>query len=61
MQLDKARVTKIIRAALAEDIGRGDLTTASVIDRSSNVSGVIIAKEPCVICGIDIAIFIYTQ
>ena len=52
---------KIIRAAVAEDIGRGDLTTASVIDRSSNVSGVIIAKEPCVICGIDIAWWALSQ
>lgn len=55
MQLDKARVLPIIKAALKEDIGRGDITTQPLIDKLSSAKAVIISREDCVICGLDIA------
>ncbi len=61
MQLDKERVWKIIKAALAEDIGKGDVTTSSVIDKYSVAAGIIIAREECVICGVDIARWVSSQ
>jgi nicotinate-nucleotide pyrophosphorylase (carboxylating) len=55
MQLDKARALPIVKAALKEDIGRGDITTQSLIDRLSSSRAVIVSREDCVICGLEIA------
>jgi len=55
MQLDKARVLPIIKAALKEDIGRGDITTQSLIDKLSSSKAVITSREDCVICGLELA------
>ncbi|MCX5678260.1 MAG: carboxylating nicotinate-nucleotide diphosphorylase [Candidatus Omnitrophica bacterium] len=55
MQLDRARVLRIIKAALKEDIGRGDITTQPLIDRLSISKAVIISREDCVVCGLEIA------
>jgi len=55
MNLEKTRVMNIIKAALKEDIGRGDITTNAIVPRLESVKGGIIANEECVVCGIDIA------
>ncbi len=46
---------RLIETALAEDIGSGDITTDNLIDADQTGEGVIIAKEPLVLAGIDIA------
>ena len=46
----------LVRSALAEDVGSGDVTTMSLIAQSSFASGVIVAKEPLVVAGVDLAI-----
>ena len=38
-------IDRIIRNALTEDIGTGDITTASTVDESKQISGRMIAKE----------------
>lgn len=55
MQLTKERVLPIIRAALKEDIGRGDVTTGALVDKFTSSTASIVVKEDCVICGINIA------
>ena len=55
MKLDKKRVQKIIKAALKEDIGTGDITTLSTISKLESVEAAIVAGENFVLCGIDIA------
>lgn len=45
----------LIRSALDEDIGPGDITTLSVIPTDLTVKGLIIAKEDLVLAGIDVA------
>ncbi len=55
MQLDKERVLPIIKSALKEDIGKGDITTSSLIDKFVSADATIIAKEDCVVCGLKIA------
>jgi nicotinate-nucleotide pyrophosphorylase (carboxylating) len=42
----------LIRAALKEDIGWGDITTDSCIPADLRVCGSFVAKEPAVICGL---------
>ena len=53
--LYNTQVDKIIKLALEEDIGSGDITTLSTIPESTTAHGRFIAKEDTVICGIDIA------
>ena len=45
----------LVRRALAEDIGRADITTAGTIDSSQRARAVILAKSRCVIAGLDVA------
>lgn len=45
----------IIECALKEDIGRKDITTESVIPKNKKIKAVLLAKENCVACGINIA------
>jgi len=55
MKLDKARTLKIIRTALKEDIGRGDVTTLNTVHGLESVKAAIIANEDCILCGMDVA------
>ncbi|MFA5146016.1 MAG: carboxylating nicotinate-nucleotide diphosphorylase [Candidatus Omnitrophota bacterium] len=55
MQLDKDRALPIIRAALKEDIGKGDITTDALIGKFHSSKAVMITKEECVACGLQIA------
>jgi len=55
MKLEKARILPIIKAALKEDIGSGDITTSALIDKLSSSKASIITNEDCVACGLDIA------
>ncbi len=55
MELNKARVIRIIKAALKEDIGKGDITTNSLVGKLASIKACITANEECVICGINIA------
>jgi len=49
-------VEPIVRAALVEDLGRaGDITTDSVIPRAARFDGVIAARQPGVVAGVDCA------
>jgi nicotinate-nucleotide pyrophosphorylase (carboxylating) len=45
----------LIRAALQEDIGAGDLTTQSTVAPDTRARGTITAKEPGVVAGLGVA------
>ncbi len=53
--LDKKRILKIIRAALKEDIGAGDITTLSTVHKLESIKAAIVVNEDSLLCGIDIA------
>lgn len=55
MKLDKKRILRIVKAALKEDIGIGDVTTLGIIPKVACIKASIVANEDCVMCGIDIA------
>lgn len=44
----------ILKLALAEDIGTGDITTNTLVPEKKAIRGSIIAKESGVICGLDV-------
>jgi len=48
-----------LRRALEEDIGTGDITTISCIPENAVSKGAFKAKEPGVICGMDILIRVF--
>ncbi|MDF2839386.1 MAG: nadC [Clostridia bacterium] len=52
--LEIITVDKIIKNALEEDLGWGDVTTDSTIPADAKISGVFIAKEQGVVCGIQV-------
>jgi nicotinate-nucleotide pyrophosphorylase (carboxylating) len=53
--LDAGVYRDLVRRALAEDFGWGDVTTEGVIDAQQKAHAVILAKSPCVVAGLDIA------
>lgn len=61
MQLDKERVLPIIKAALKEDIGKGDITSAALVDKFASSGATIVVKEDCVVCGLEIAEWVMGQ
>lgn len=48
-------VNRIIVAALAEDVGTGDLTSENVIPPDVVFHGIMAAREPMVVAGLDVA------
>ncbi|PIE61602.1 MAG: nicotinate-nucleotide diphosphorylase (carboxylating) [Desulfobacterales bacterium] len=48
-------VEQIIALALIEDTGLGDITTESILPEPQNGRGVIVAKEGCILAGVDVA------
>jgi nucleotide-binding universal stress UspA family protein len=48
-------VAEIVRLALAEDIGRGDITTEATISAAASAKAVIVQKQPGVLCGLPVA------
>ena len=59
--LDAGNYREIVRRALAEDLGWGDVTTEATVDASLRARGVIVAKCECVIAGLDVAAEVFRQ
>src|SRR5215203_4697016 len=53
--LDNGEVLSAIGQFLAEDIGRGDITTSSTVPPDVRGMGRFLAKEDLVICGFEVA------
>jgi nicotinate-nucleotide pyrophosphorylase (carboxylating) len=53
--LDVGTIDQLVRHALVEDIGRGDITSQLTIGEDKIISSGIIVNEDCVICGMPIA------
>jgi len=50
-----AELEELIRRALQEDIGSGDITTSCTVPTRSTGRGRIIAREPLILAGIEVA------
>lgn len=53
--LDPAEVQQAVRAALAEDVGTGDVTTEATIPADLACAAVMKAREPLVVAGLALA------
>jgi len=55
-------VSRLVDLALDEDLGRGDVTTEAVIEGDDGDSlAVIVAREPLVLCGLDVAMAVFER
>jgi nicotinate-nucleotide pyrophosphorylase (carboxylating) len=59
--LDPGVYRELVRRALAEDYGWGDVTTDAVIDRGQAAHGVLVAKSRCVLAGLGVATETFRQ
>ena len=60
-KLSKRDIMPVIQAAITEDFGDGDHTTLSTIPPEAKGKARLIAKEPGVIAGIDVAEAVFTE
>ena len=51
----------LVQAALAEDIGGGDVTTLALVPEDSFVTAVMVARESLVMAGVDLALAAFQQ
>ena len=51
----QALLGALVRLALAEDVGTGDVTTLAVVEPSRRAVGIVLAKAPGVLSGLDVA------
>jgi nicotinate-nucleotide pyrophosphorylase (carboxylating) len=51
----------IVRRALAEDVGGGDVTTLATVDETARARGVFLVKGECVLAGTDVAAETFRQ
>ena len=54
--LDPAEYRDIVRRALDEDIGGGDLTTEATVGADQRARGVFLVKAECMLAGLDVAL-----
>ncbi len=59
--LDPIQYRDIVRQALAEDIGSGDITTDATVGPELRARGVFLVKAPCVIAGLEVALEAFRQ
>ena len=59
--LDPALYREIVRRALAEDLGWGDVTTEAIVPAGQRARGIVLAKSPCVLAGLEVAGEVFLQ
>jgi nicotinate-nucleotide pyrophosphorylase (carboxylating) len=52
---------KLVREALAEDIGSGDVTTKATVGEQVKARGTLLAKSALVVAGLDVAAAVFRQ
>ncbi len=58
-QLEKDKIVPIIRQALREDIGIGDITSDALFSRDDKISAVIISKEEGILAGQQVSELVF--
>ncbi|MGB8658663.1 MAG: carboxylating nicotinate-nucleotide diphosphorylase [Candidatus Zixiibacteriota bacterium] len=59
MPIIDSRTKDLIRLALAEDIGKGDLTSEALVNESLSGKAVIVAKQEGILAGLEIAQLVF--
>jgi len=61
VRLDAATLRQSVQLALQEDLGAGDITSQAVVDEAALAAGTIVAREPLVLCGLEVAREVFCQ
>jgi len=59
--LDPSLYRDLVRRALEEDLGAGDITTEATVAAGQNARGVFLVKADCVVAGIEVAFEAFRQ
>jgi nicotinate-nucleotide pyrophosphorylase (carboxylating) len=51
----------LVRRALAEDLGGGDVTTDAIVGQGDRARGTFLVKSPCTLAGLDVALEVFVQ
>ena len=57
--LDPSAYHDLLRSFLAEDLGRGDITTETTVPAGKRARGEVICKAPLVLAGIDLFLEVF--
>ena len=60
-RLDPSDYRDLVRRALAEDLAGGDITTDAIFDHTDRARGTFLAKSPCTLAGLDVALEAFSQ
>ncbi len=61
MELTAEAVERVVAAALAEDVGAGDVTTNGVVPADVRCRAQLLIEEPGVVCGVPLALRVFTK
>ncbi len=61
MKLNEKIVKSIIRNALAEDIGAGDITSETIIDKETKGKFHLVTREDMVVCGLPVVKMVFRE
>jgi nicotinate-nucleotide pyrophosphorylase (carboxylating) len=59
MDIKRADVEQLIRLAIAEDIGEGDITSRAIFTDADKSRGTIVSRHDGIICGCDMVRYVY--
>jgi nicotinate-nucleotide pyrophosphorylase (carboxylating) len=59
MELTQADIDRVVAAALAEDVGSGDRTTAALVPEDARCRAQLLLEEPGVVCGVPVAAAVF--
>jgi nicotinate-nucleotide pyrophosphorylase (carboxylating) len=60
-KLDPSAYRALVRQALAEDVGAGDITTLAIVGPHDRAGGILLAKSSLTLAGLDIALEAFIQ
>lgn len=61
MTASSEQVRRLVAAALAEDIGGGDVTTGATVAEDARARAELVAKQELVVAGLEVALFAFRQ
>ena len=59
--IDPAAYRDLVRRALAEDVGAGDVTTEAIVPSDRSGVGVFVSKAPTILAGLDVARHVFME
>jgi nicotinate-nucleotide pyrophosphorylase (carboxylating) len=61
MELTSTAVDRVLAAALAEDVGPGDVTTEGVVPAGLRCRAELLVEEPGLVCGVPLALGVFAK